>query len=372
MRIGLMMVLFSFALPAIRQENADVRRNDPELEKLAELIRARHELPAMGAALVTSKGLKALAVVGVRKRGSEVKATPDDKFHIASDTKALTGALVARLVDAGKLGYDDSLEKLFPDVKNDMPEEFRAVTLKHLLTHRAGLPVNPSGGWWFFAHKDPIRQQRLAALKRSFTEKLVHKPGQRFIYSNLGYVVVGAIVEKAADASWEDLIERDIFKPLGMKTAGFGAMGTPGKIDQPLHHDAKGKPLEPGFTADNPPVMRPAGGVHCSLADWSRFVADLLKSLRKEKAVLLSAEAAKQYFLCPFAGQDYTLGGWVGVATGKGRVLAHDGSNTLNYASAVLLPQDDLAILVVTNQGGKAGEDGSRELSQALLKQYWK
>jgi CubicO group peptidase (beta-lactamase class C family) len=354
------------------QENAGTRENDPELAKLAESIRAEYDLPAMGAALVTSKGLKAIAVVGVRKRGSDVRATPDDKFHLASDTKALTAAVVARLVDAGKLGYDDSLEKLFPDLKNEMPEDFRAITLKHLLTHRAGLPANPSAGWWTISRREPIREQRRTALKLALKEKLASKPGERFGYSNLGYVIVGAMIEKAADASWEDLMEREVFKPLAMKTAGFGPMGTVGKIDQPLHHDATGRPLEPELFADNPPVMRPAGGVHCSLADWGRFAGDLLKSLRKQKAVLLSPEAAKQYFVCPFAGLDYTLGGWVGVASGKGRVLAHDGSNTLNYASAVLLPQDDLAILVVANQGGKAGEDGSRELSQALLKQYWK
>src|SRR5262249_21717230 len=215
-------------------------------------IRARHDLPALGAAVVTSRGLKAVGVVGVRKRGSDVKVTVNDRFHIGSDAKALTAMLAARLVESGKLDWDRTLDKAFPDLKADVPEDFRAITLSHLLAHHSGLPVHITGGWWTFSRDDPIRKQRLDAVRKSFKEKLVAKPGERYLYSSVGYVIVGAMIEQAGDASWEDLMTRELFKPLGMTSAGFGPMGKPKELDGPRQHRAAGQAGGRGPAADNP------------------------------------------------------------------------------------------------------------------------
>jgi CubicO group peptidase (beta-lactamase class C family) len=343
--------------------------NDATICELLEPIRARHDLPALAAALVTSKGLKAVGVVGVRKRGSDAKATVNDQFHIGSDTKALTATLVARLIETGKLDWDTTFDKVFPELKNDVPEEFRKITVSHLLTHHSGLPAHITGGWWSVAPGEPVRKQRLEAVKRALKEKLAAKPGEKFIYSSVGYVILGAMAEHAADASWEELMDRELFKPLGMTSAGFGPMGKVNELDQPRQHDAKGKPFEPVPFADNPPVMGPAGRIHCALPDWAKFVADQLKGARGQRA-LLRPETYKKLHKAPFQGEQYTLGGWIGVPSPQGRLLVHDGSNTLNYASALLSPRDDLAILVITNQGGPdgPGQKACQEARKALMK----
>jgi CubicO group peptidase (beta-lactamase class C family) len=344
-----------------------VPANDAAICELLEPIRARHNLPALGAAVVTSRGLKAVGVVGVRKRGSDVKATVNDQFHIGSDTKALTATLAARLVEAGKLDWNLTLDKAFPDLKEEMPEGFRAITLSHLLAHHSGLPAHITGGWWAFDREDPIRKQRLDAVRKSFKEKLIAKPGERFVYSSLGYVIIGAMIEKAGDASWEDLMARELFKPLGMTTAGFGPMGNGNALEQPWQHRAGGQAVEPGPRADNPPIMGPAGRMHCSLPDWAKFIADQLKSGRDGKG-LLRQETYKKLFKAPFHDEHYTLGGWISRPSPQGGLLAHDGSNTMNYASAMVFPHDDLAILVVTNQGGPGGpgQKGCHDAREAL------
>jgi CubicO group peptidase (beta-lactamase class C family) len=123
----------------------------------------------------------------------------------------------------------------------------------------------------------------MAALKAASAAKLDSEPGTKYLYSNLGYVIAGAIAEKAADASWEELITRALFEPLGMESAGFGGAGTPGQIDEPWGHTADGRPVtENGPEADNPPVMGPAGRVQCTIADWAKFVADQLRGARQE------------------------------------------------------------------------------------------
>jgi hypothetical protein len=146
-----------------------------------------------------------------------------------------------------------------------------------------------------------------------------------------------------------------------MKRIGFGVAGVKGKVAQPWPHNAGGKPV----WGDNPPVMAPAGGVHCSLDSWALFIADHLKGASGSGG-LLKKETYKMLHGPAFRGSGYTLGGW-GSSSKRGRELAHAGSNTLNVATAFLLLDHDLAVLVVTNQGGPAGRLGCAEVRRQVL-----
>ena len=237
-------------------------------------------------------GVALVDVVGVRKRGDDTKATVDDQFHIGSDTKAMTATLVALLVQDKKLSYDMTLEKALPDLAKKMHKDLPAVTLEQLLSHRAGLGATSPA-----AVEDPAQRARPRDAHRRRPGRprggARVAPGVKFAYSNLGYVVVGAVCERAGKDDWESLLKKHVFTPLGMKSAGFGAAGTRGKIDQPLPHNEAGKPVEPGPGADNPPVFGPAGRVHCSLGDWGKFIADQLKGARGKKGLLPAAAYKK-------------------------------------------------------------------------------
>lgn len=332
-----------------------------------EPIRQKHQMPALAGAIVTSEGLVAIGAVGVRKAGTEVPVTVDDQWHIGSDTKAMTATLIGVLVEQGQLQWETSLEQIFPDLADSMPPALKKVTLLHLLAHRAGLPANLSGGWWQVPRDGTTREQRLAAVKMALSEKLDSEPGEKYGYSNLGYVIAGAMAERAADATWEDLITRLVFEPLGMKSVGFGGTGTPGQIDQPWGHGADGQPAgSNGPAVDNPPVLGPAGRVHCSLADWAKFIADQLRGARGEKA-LLKPETYQKLHTPPFGG-DYALG-WLVTQRdwGGGTVLTHAGSNTMNFAVVWMAPLRDFAVLAVTNQGGDEAAQACDEVAAALI-----
>jgi CubicO group peptidase (beta-lactamase class C family) len=348
---------------------------DRKINELLEPLRKKHDVPALAAALVNSKGLVAVGAVGVRKRGDTTAVTVDDQFHLGSDTKAMTAALIARMVEKGELRWSDTLGKTFPKLADKMTPELRKVTLEHLLSHHAGLPANLPGGWGKVPLADSTREQRQVALTMITGEKLESEPGTKFLYSNLGYTIAGHMAEEAGKAPWEELMARRIFEPLGMKSAGHGAMGTKDAITQPWQHTAEGKPVVPGPRSDNPPVMGPAGRVHCSLADWARFVADQIKGERGEKALLQPESYKKLHRPAYPRSNNYSVGGWGASEKNQragGLLLAHDGSNTMNHCTAWVAPGRDFAVLVVTNQGGEAGSKACHETLDLMLQTYLK
>jgi CubicO group peptidase (beta-lactamase class C family) len=343
---------------------------DKEVNDLLERIRQKHLVPALAGAIVTTKGLEAIGAVGVRKAGTDVAASVEDLWHIGSDTKAMTAVLIGRLVEQGKLKWETTIAEVFPDLAAPWPQAFREITLLHLLSHRAGLAPNLL--CFALPKTDPVREQRLAALKLASSIKLLSVPGEKYLYSNLGYVIAGTMAEKAGDAPWEELVKTLIFEPLGMKNVGYGGVGTPGQIDQPWGHAADGKPVAGnGPDMDNPPVVGPAGRVHCSLGDWAMFIADQLRGGGRQKA-LLKPETYQKLHTPPFGG-NYALG-WLVVERewGGGPVLTHAGSNTMNYAVAWLALKRDFAVLVVTNQGGEAAGKACDEAASALIRRHQK
>lgn len=337
-----------------------------DLRGILEPLRLEHGLPALGAAIVTGQGLEAIGVVGVRKAGTDVAATADDLWHLGSDTKAMTAYLMAGLVEQGRLKWDTAVGEAFPDLAAAASARFKKITLLELLTHRSGLPANIP--WGLIPRSLPMREQRLAAVKAAAKANLDGEAGTTFRYSNLGYVMAGAMAEQAADATWEELMKRMVFEPLGMKSAGFGGVGTPGQLDQPWGHGATGKPVKDyGPDADNPPVMGPAGTVHCTLVDWGKFITDLLRGSRGEKA--LFKPAIYKMLQTPTGGSNYALG-W-GVAErdwGGGKVLTHNGSNTMNLAVAWVAPVRNFAVLIVTNQGPPVAVKACDEAASALIR----
>ena len=327
-------------------------------------IRQKYDLPAMAVAVVTSDGLKYSGAVGVRKRGTAIPVALDDLWHLGSDGKVMTSTLVARLVEKGQLNWSLTLGEAFPDLAAGMHADFRAVTLLHLLSHRAGLPANLD------LHRydgEDASALRLQAVREELSHNPQSAPGSTFLYSNLGYILAGAVIERRTGRSWERLMADELFTPLHMTTAGIGGTGTPGVIDQPWPHERNAQPTETnGPRRDNPPVMGPAGRIHCSMKDWARFIQDQLRGARGESA-LLSPDSYRKVQTAPFGG-DYALGWqisdreWAG-----GKTLSHVGDNTMNYANAWIAPQRDFAILVCVNQSGSHLLNATDEAVRAMI-----
>jgi CubicO group peptidase (beta-lactamase class C family) len=188
---------------------------------LLEPLRQKYKLPAMAGAILTSKGLDAVGATGVRKAGTPVSITIEDEWHLGSDTKAMTATILASLAEKGTLRWDQTLGQIFPQLAPSMNPQMREVTVLQLLSHRAGLPHDVP---WrrFSGASESLPLQRRAVVKLVGSMQPVSRPGSQYAYSNVGYVLAGAIAEKLTGEAWEDLIAKIIFRPLGMTSAGFG------------------------------------------------------------------------------------------------------------------------------------------------------
>jgi CubicO group peptidase (beta-lactamase class C family) len=196
-------------------------------------------------------------------------------------------------------------------------------------------------------------------------------PGTKYEYSNVGYAIAAAMGERVSKRSWEQLMQAELFKPLGMTSAGFGPPGPQGKVVEPWGHLPPAAVATPA-QADNPPSLGPAGRVHCSIRDWAKFVSLHLRGARGEETTYLSAETFARLHRAPPDG-DYALG-WSITSRGwaDGTVFTHAGSNTMWYCVVWAAPKKNFAVLSVTNIGGNEASQGCDDVSGAMIGWYGK
>ncbi len=329
----------------------------------------KSRLPALGAAIVTSEGLEAIGAVGVRSWTGTEQVTIGDEWHLGSCTKAMTATLVARLIDRGVLNWETTIGAVMGPA---IHPGWKDVPILWLLSHRSGAPVNFSEDLWqqMAARGGSPREQRRWFVEQGLKSAPATTPNTGTVYSNSGFIVAGVMTEELTRCAWEDLMRREVFEPLGMTRTGFGAPGTPGRLDQPLGHirGADGwSPVALGPNADNPAATGPAGTIHTTLSDWARFVAAHLRGERGDQSYL--STATWQRLHSP-GGSDWGYSpGWVvtEAAWAGGRVLRHLGSNNFWLAEATLAPGRDFAVLLVANVCDEVVEAPFKELLDALI-----
>ena len=370
-------------------EKAFMHSNLINLNTILEPIRREYKLPALSAAVILDGMTIAIGAVGLRKVDDNVEVTPEDKFHLGSASKPMSATMIAVLVEHGKLKWENTLSEVFPEFSDKMLPKFRTVTLRQLLSHRAGLPteikdwpletqnmlVSGAGSAMeqpfytnMFAFRPLVSTDTVVMIERRlmFTGlqlcadnySSLPEPGTRYMYSNAGYMIAASCAERVTGTVWEELVTDLVFKPLGMTTAGFGSMSKYGGIDQPWSHTIIDGQIFP-LVRDLPPLMATAGCVHMSVGDWARFITAHLEGYCG-RSNILKAETYHILQTSPFLDQteylgnamdNYTLGwalqnnaSWAG-----GPVLRHQGSNDLNWAEVWMVPKRRFAVLMATN-----------------------
>ena len=350
---------------SISQSESDRGPAPESLDSLIEPIRASAQIPALALAVVRGSSLVGIGATGHRQAGTTNPVTPGDRFHLGSNTKTMTATLLAVLVEQGKIGWTTTIGDVFSSLRDGIHSDYRSVTLSQLLTHQSGLPDDtmPDAILWqqIRALSGPIVEQRQQLVELVLSRTPAAPPGSRFQYSNAGYTIAGAMAERVAGLSWEELMAQHVFSPLAMTSAGFGPPGAPGETDQPWGHTSDDcRPVPPGPAGDNPPVIGPAGTVHSSLLDWASFASLHLRGAHGEGGLLLRPETFQQ-LQRPVPGNYTAEGrlyahGWVVAqwARAGGTALGHAGTNTLWYAIIWVAPARDVAFLVAANCGGDA------------------
>ncbi len=393
--IATTMLLIFAALPAVAQQPAPPAspQSPPappsEVRNLSALLSPiiqKHDVPGMVAGIVVGDRLVAAGAAGLRARGGVERVTLDDRFHIGSCTKAMTATLCAILVDNGTLRWETTLAEAFPDLAPSMHEHYKGVTLAQLLSNRGGVPGNlDTDGLWgklWKAEGGPIAARRML-LEGVVTHAPEYPPGTKNVYANAGFAIAGHMAETVTGKPYEQLMQETLFGPLGMTSCGWGAPGTAGKVDQPRGHRDNRKPVEPNAGgSDNPPAITPAGRLHCTLADWARFVSLHLRgdarNPRRQPA-LLKPGTFDRLHTPPDSLSEYAFG-WArpirpwargDMPGATGHVLTHSGSNTMWFAVTWIAPERDFAVLIMCNQGER-GDKACDEAAWALIQDHLK
>lgn len=324
-------------------------------ETVLDSLRYALDLPSLAGAIMTDTGIVEAAAVGCRRYGGAMNVTVDDRFHLGSCGKSFTAVLIGLLVDEGKLNWTTTLPKIFTEYSETMRPEYRDVTIRDLLSHGAGFIRDPE----LTLHAPTARERRAEVVAWALMQPPAVQRGTE-LYSNLGFIIAGAVAEKLADSSYEDLITKRIVQPLGLTTAAFGTMGTEGLEDQPLQHTSNHAPLEATTDAHLQDVYDPAGGLYMSVRDWARYCRWVL-ACENGRATLLRRETAQiiTTVAVPAPGSGGSALGW-GVQYSDwagGRALVHTGSNGFNYSEVALCPVRRYGVVVMTNEGAGPAEN---------------
>jgi CubicO group peptidase (beta-lactamase class C family) len=334
-------------------------RQDVDLGARAAAVRSEVDAPALGLMIQRAGAEPQVHVDGVRQAGEEDAVTTTDAWHWGSITKSMTATLVARLVEKGEVEWTDTVGERLGEAVADMRDEYRAVDFRHLLSHRGGLQANiPMARFREFGEvpEDAVLD-RLAWVTIALGQEPVGPMETTFEYSNNGFIVAGAMLEAATGESWEELMQREVFAPLGIKGAGFG--GPPGAAPRGHVAGREGDQAMPE-DADNPPALGPAGRVHMPMADMARY----LDAHARGREDFLSAESFATLHTPPFGG-NYALG-WV-VTDPEGRW--HNGSNTMWYAEVAFDRETGTVAAVAVNDGsGSEVRAGVKALLVELMK----
>lgn len=206
------------------------------------------------------------------------------------------------------------------------------------------------------ARGDPrtLPEQRRAIAEQAFAKPPSGVVGS-FAYGNANYIVLGAAIEAITGTSWEDAMRAQVYDPLDLTSAGFGPPPSPNAWG---HRGAAIDPTNPG--ADNPLALGPAGTAHMNLTDYGRFLAVFLS----DGGGWISADSVAR-LTTPAEGPPPGYGcGWIVQGQGAGRVLGHEGFNTMWHAGALVRPSQRRAVIAVSNDG----QAGSRAVQDLMVR----
>ena len=330
----------------------------PSAAALASEVLMDRSIPAVGIVLIRHGRIADEAVAGVRARDNPVPVRRSDLWHIGSDEKAMTATMIARLVERGTLLWNAPLTKLIPELSTSMRADYQSVNLIQLLAHRAGLQDLIDSDYYESLYHDrrPMHAQRVDYVRMALSWPPAYPPGTDAKYSNRGTVIAALAAEDATHVGYEELMRREVFAPLGIRSPRFDAP----RRGELAGHD--GDVAKYGLKADNPPVDAPAGEVRLTLDDWAKFAIDQMKGDHGRRRLLHTST-----YRLLHTGQARTVFGlgW-GVRDSldgiNGRFLTHGGSNGYWDARIVLAPDQENGLLIVTS----SASDGAQKAIAAV------
>jgi len=280
-------------------------------------------------------------------------------FTIGSITKQFTGAAIVKLHSMGKISFNDPITKYFKNV----PDDKKKITIHELLTHTAGFSEAIGDDYEKISRDDFI--------KRAMSSKLKYEPGKQYSYSNVGYSLLGAIIEIVTGESYESFLRENLFLPAGMKNTGYvipdwneddiviGYMGS----------RKWGRPTNLLWGKDGPGWnLKCNGGILSTIDDMCKWGRAIL-------GPHLFTEEEKKNYLTPYVpegpgAKSYYSYGWVRMKLdSKIDVITHNGGNPYIQNDMYIFPDKKVIMFITSNNGEFSALDQSEKILKMIFKQ---
>lgn len=332
-------------------------------ESVADFL--RRTLPAgPGGSVVAARGdrLVHCGGFGVVDRAEGTPASCRTVYDVMSITKQFTAAAIVKLEVMGRLRVSDPVGRYLGGGRT-VPEDKRAITVEHLLTHTSGLVEGLGDDY------DPVSREEL--VRGALSSKLRSAPGKEFHYSNTGYSLLAVIVEEASGETYERFLHRHLFAPAGMTRTGYVLPRWPRHlvaVEYDSDGRARGRPFDHPWAADGPYWnLRGNGGMLSTAHDlfrWHRALLgeEILPALARDK--LFEPRTAE-----PDSENSYGYG-WSLRDTPDGRLAWHDGGNDWSLGLLSRSLRDGVLVFWISNHAYRDGrwnlEDQAEELTVGI------
>lgn len=329
-----------------------------QLDELIKNTLKTFDVPGISVGIVKDGKVVYSGAQGVRSLKNGQAMTPQTLVGIASNSKGFTATALAMLADEGKLNWDDKVTRFIPEFRMYDPYVTQEITIRDLVTHRAGLGLG-QGDLMFFPEGGTLNIAQIINNVRYL--KPAHSFRSTMDYNNIMFIVAGEVVKRASGITWEQFIEQRIMKPVGM-TASFASYNRASAIQNKIdaHAPVEGKAV--AVPHDWNETANAAGGIMSNIDDMTRWAQFLLDGFTTKDGKRLVSEknahelwslqvplpvAAKNPYDTNFYG--YGMGWFVSDVKGH-KQIQHTGGLIGTVTQFTLIPDLKLGIVVLTNQ----------------------
>lgn len=299
----------------------------------------KRRIPGFALVVIQSGKVVKMQGYGYANVEHEVPVTPDTVFELASVTKQFTATGIMLLVEEGRLALDDPIGRHLTGA----PETWSAITVRHLLTHTAGFPSLAEGFRSLYAGGAKLNYTTAEMFAAAANDPMSFAPGTRYQYSDVGYFLLGMILEKASGQRYREFMTERFFKPLGMTATSI--------LDQSaiVRHRAAGYTLRDGQLVNIRRVAQTELPSHYGIFSTVRDLVKWDAALAAGKVV---KPASLEQMWTPVRlndGATHGYGfGWVLGRRGSHRHITHTGITGTQYSR---FPDDGMTVIVLTNLG---------------------
>jgi D-alanyl-D-alanine carboxypeptidase len=335
-------------------EKSDVLTQE-YVEKIVQEARTKFNIPAIAVTVMDSKKINIKTIQGTRIAGTDNAATLNDYFHIGSCSKSVLAVIAAKLIEEGMISWETKFFDIYPELKDAAKPAYYDITLEDLFLCKAGIMPYTSGEE-FPDISSTEANKRVVFIKYLLAQPPASKREKsgtfEHLYSNAGYTMASAMLEKITGKSYEALIESYIVNGMDLDVY----IGWPNRYNenQPWGHTVKGSKTEtfpPGHEYRLPHLLTPAGDLSMSTLTFAEYIQNNLKGLRGEDNYI----TAKNYQYIHFGHEVFSLGAGNGKIEGAS-FSGLDGSAGTFFCRAILIPDLDFAFTIMMNAGSGEGE----------------